>query len=58
MVRGWPGIRTLRLAVVATNRDVAEPFWLALGYRPVGDPVPYRYADLETTAQRYELPLG
>lgn len=55
VVAGWPEVTTLRLAIVATNREVAEPFWLSLGYRPVGAPVPYRYANLETTAQRYEL---
>jgi len=57
VVRDWPEIRTLRLSVVATNAEVAAPFWEALGYRPVGEPVPYRYAGLETTAQRYERPL-
>jgi GNAT superfamily N-acetyltransferase len=57
VLRDWPEIRTIRLAVVATNREVADPFWRSLGYQPVGDPVPYRYADLETTAQRYERAL-
>lgn len=55
LVQGWPEIRRLRLAVVATNDAAAGPFWRALGYRPVGDPAPYRYDKLETTAQRYEL---
>lgn len=54
VVRGWPEIRTVRLAVVETNASVAATFWQALGYRPAGEPVPYRYANLETTAQRYE----
>ena len=43
IVRGWPEIERLRLAVVATNSEVAEPFWRALGYQAVGAPVPYTY---------------
>lgn len=56
-VAEWPEIATLRLAVVATNREVAEPFWRGLGYRAVGEPVPYRYDKLETTAQHLERPV-
>jgi uncharacterized protein len=53
LVREWPEVRRLRLAIVATNSQV-EPFWRGLGYTPVGSPVPYTYDKLETAAQRFE----
>ncbi|MCL2543448.1 MAG: GNAT family N-acetyltransferase [Nocardioidaceae bacterium] len=58
VVRGWPEITSLMLSIVATNRVVAEPFWVGLGYRPVGEPMPYAYANLASTVQRYGRPLG
>jgi len=57
VVGDWTEIQRLRLAVLATNSEAAEPFWRALGYQPVGAPVPYAYDKLETTAQRFELAL-
>lgn len=36
-VRTRPGITRLRLAVVATNADAADPFWWAVGYAPTGE---------------------
>lgn len=50
-VSGWPEIRTLRIAIVATNASVAESFWRSLGYVPDGEPRPYRYANLSSTTQ-------
>ena len=52
-VRDWPEVRRLRLSVVATNGQV-ETFWRSLGYEPAGPPVPYTYANLHSTAQRFE----
>jgi GNAT superfamily N-acetyltransferase len=49
--RLWPETTTLRIAVVATNAAVAEPFWRSLGYSPSGSPQPYRYANLVSTVQ-------
>ena len=34
----------LRLAIVDTNKDVAEPFWRAMGYAPTGEAKPYENA--------------
>ena len=42
--------------VLETNRAHAEQFWRDLGYVPVGEPVPYTYDRLTTTAQRFERP--
>ncbi|PCN48707.1 GNAT family N-acetyltransferase [Curtobacterium sp. 'Ferrero'] len=47
----------LRLGIVATNADVAEPFWRALGYEPTGETKPYRYDHLESTVSLWERPL-
>lgn len=47
-IGGWPEITTLRAAIVATNSDHAEPFWMAQGYRPSGAPKPYRAGDTIT----------
>lgn len=56
-VRGWPGIRTLRLSVVDTNA-AANPFWRALGYAPTGQSAPYRREDgLQTSVAFWERPL-
>lgn len=49
--RLWPEITTLRIAIVATNAAVAEPFWRSLGYVPSGPPQPYRYNNLASTTQ-------
>jgi GNAT superfamily N-acetyltransferase len=53
----WPGIETLRLGVVATNAETAEPFWRALGYEPTGETRPYRYDKLESTVDLWERRL-
>lgn len=36
----WADVYVLRLGIVATNAAVAEPFWQALGYRPMGEVAP------------------
>ncbi|MFG1627870.1 GNAT family N-acetyltransferase [Kribbella sp. NPDC049227] len=53
----WPEVRTLRLAIVATNAHVATAFWLRQGFEPTGEERPYRYDKLETTARLYEKQL-
>lgn len=50
-------ITRLRLGIVATNADVAEPFWRSLGYEPTGETKPYRYDRLESTVTLWERPL-
>lgn len=51
------GLHRLRLGIVATNAQVAEPFWTALGYRATGEVKPYRYDHLTTTVALWERPL-
>lgn len=55
-VRRWPGIATLRAAIVETNAEHAEPFWRAMGYRPSGGPKPYTYDKLHTTVRIWTRP--
>lgn len=55
-VRGV-GVERLRLGVVATNAEVAEPFWRALGYEPTGERKPYRYDHVESTVALWERPV-
>ncbi|MFD3405012.1 GNAT family N-acetyltransferase [Kribbella sp. NPDC058693] len=52
-----PEIRTLRLAVVDTNAQVATGFWLGQGFEPTGEERPYRYDKLESVARLFEKPL-
>lgn len=56
-VRRWPGIETLRAAIVETNAEHADPFWRALGYRPSGEPKPYSYDKLDTTVRIWTRPV-
>ncbi|MER7246178.1 GNAT family N-acetyltransferase [Kribbella sp. NPDC000426] len=54
----WPEIRTLRLAVVDTNAEVAAGFWRRQGFESTGEERPYRYDKLESVARLYEKPLA
>jgi GNAT superfamily N-acetyltransferase len=47
----------IRLGIVETNADAAEPFWSALGYAPTGETKPYRYDKLRSTVTIWERPL-
>ena len=47
----------LRLGIVETNADQAEPFWRALGYEPTGEVKPYRYDNLNSTVALWEHPI-
>jgi len=51
------GTERLRLGIVATNAEVAEPFWRALGYEPTGERKPYRYDHVESTVALWERPV-
>ena len=37
LVGRTPNIQSLRLSIVDTNADLAEPFWAKLGYEPTGE---------------------
>lgn len=54
-VVGWVGgiseVEVLRLSIVDTNADVAEPFWMKLGYQPTGESSPYISGLVESTAR-------
>jgi GNAT superfamily N-acetyltransferase len=50
-------LERLRLGIVATNAEVAQPFWAALGYRATGEVRPYRYDRLTSTVALWERPL-
>ncbi|WP_427886650.1 GNAT family N-acetyltransferase [Kribbella sp. GL6] len=53
----WPEVRTMRLAVVDTNAEVAAGFWQRQGFEATGEARPYRYNKLESTARLYEKQL-
>lgn len=53
----WNDVETLRLSIVATNAEVAEPFWKALGYHPTGEVASYAAGQVESTAAIWERPL-
>ena len=47
----------LRLAILDTNKDVAEPFWRSLGYAPTGESVPYQRGTVASTVALWERPI-
>ncbi|HZX06752.1 hypothetical protein [Kribbella sp.] len=53
----WPEVRTMRLAVVDTNAQVATGFWQRQGFVATGEVRPYRYDKLESAARLYEKQL-
>ncbi|MFG1906651.1 GNAT family N-acetyltransferase [Kribbella sp. NPDC048928] len=53
----WPEVRTMRLAVVDTNAQVATTFWQRQGFEATGEVGPYQYDKLESTARLYEKQL-
>jgi len=58
LAAGWPEVRTLRAAIVATNADSAGPFWVALGYRPAEAPKPYQAGTTATTVSAWSRPIA
>jgi len=48
---------TLRLAILDTNKDTAEPFWRSLGYEPTGESVPYQRGTVTSTVALWERPI-
>ncbi|ORC22061.1 hypothetical protein A7979_00660 [Rothia nasimurium] len=56
-VRQCPGISTLRLGIVATNAEVAEPFWRALGYIPSGEVKDFSQGDVISTVEVFTRPV-
>lgn len=56
-VRWESGIQSLRLSIVDTHADLAEPFWTRLGYEPTGEAVPYASGSVESTARIWTRPV-
>lgn len=46
-IQRWPEIRTIRIAVAATNGEVL-PFWRKMGFAETGEVRPYRYDKVES----------
>ncbi len=57
LVGRTPNIQSLRLWIVDTNADLAEPFWAKLGYEPTGESVPYVSGSVESTARIWTRPV-
>lgn len=53
-----PPIRTLRISIVDTNADLAERFWVKLGYEPTGEASPYSSGSVESIARIWMRPVG
>lgn len=56
--RQMPGVNRMRLGIVATNRDVAEPFWLRMGYAATGETRPWSQGTVVSTTLLYERPVA
>lgn len=56
-LRDEPQIQSLRLSIVGTNADVAEPFWTALGYQRTGESTPYSSGAVESIARIWVRPV-
>ncbi len=57
-VRQCSHISTLRLGIVATNAEVAEPFWRALGYTPSGEVKDFSQGDVVSTVEVFTRPAN
>ena len=57
-IRQHPNISTLRLGIVATNAEVAEPFWRALGYTPSGEVKDFSQGDVVSTVEVFTRPAN
>lgn len=51
LAASWPGVLSLRLSIVDTNRQMAEPLWKHLGYQPTGDSTPFHDGTVRSTAR-------
>lgn len=54
---GTSEVQVLRLSIVDTNADVAEPFWVKLGYQLAGKALPYTSGRVESTARVSTRPV-
>jgi hypothetical protein len=55
-IHQWRWIRTIRLAVVATNAQVL-PFWYRMGFTETGEVRPYRHGKLRSESIILDKPL-
>lgn len=51
------GLEWLRLSIVATNAEMAKPFWIKLGYTPTDELVPYRHTTVDSQVQIWKRQL-
>lgn len=57
LVSGRTDVQTLRLSIVDANSDLAEPFWIRLGYESTGEAAPYFSGSVESTARIWARPV-
>lgn len=50
-------VEVLRLSIVVTNADAAEPMWAKRGYQPTGESSGYISGRVESTARVWACPL-
>jgi GNAT superfamily N-acetyltransferase len=58
LVGTWDDVTTLRLGVVDSNREQADPFWRALGYRPTGEVKAYESGQVRSQTRIWSRPAG
>lgn len=58
-IRRWHGISVVRLGVVASNAEAAEPFWQSLGFARTGESKPYVDGTVTSTVTiwEYSIPI-
>jgi len=45
------GLMWLRISIVEANAEIAEPFWIKMGYTPTDVVAPYSYASVESRSR-------
>lgn len=56
-IRRWQGISVVRLGIVASNAEVAEPFWRSLGFARTGESKPYIDGTVTSTVTLWEYSI-
>lgn len=57
-IREWKGVTAVRLGIVASNAEAAEPFWQSLGFTRAGEVKPYVDGTVTSTVTFWECSLS
>ncbi|WP_074713493.1 GNAT family N-acetyltransferase [Arthrobacter alpinus] len=56
-IRRWHGVSVVRLGIVASNAEVAVPFWQSLGFARTGESKPHVDGPVSSTVTLWEYPI-